>query len=162
MTHATTAQAVSVYDTNAPLLIALGLCPLPIEPGTKRPALFTGAGYAPMVNWTTREPITTPQPGAGIGIRLGDPLVALDIDTDEAAIGCALIDAVLPSPGLRTITKSGKRGQTLFFRVSERLPSKRFKVNEVIVAELLSLGKQTVLPPTVHPTHTGRTCGATA
>jgi hypothetical protein len=151
MTHATTAQAVSVYDTNAPLLIALGLCPLPIEPGTKRPALFTGAGYAPMVNWTTREPITTPQPGAGIGIRLGDPLVALDIDTDEAAIGCALIDAVLPSPGLRTITKSGKRGQTLFFRVSERLPSKRFKVNEVIVAELLSLGKQTVLPPTVHP-----------
>jgi hypothetical protein len=153
MTAMNDAQAMSVYDAHAPLLIALGLCPLPIEPGTKRPALYAGGGFAPMVNWTTRPPITAPQPGAGIGVRLGDVLVALDIDTDDAAIGCALIDGVLPSPGLRTVTKAGKRGQTLFFRVSEgqRMPSKRFKVNGVIVAELLSLGKQTVLPPTVHP-----------
>src|SRR5262249_58792212 len=58
-----------------------------------------------------------------------------------------------PSPELRTVIKDGKRGQTFVFRVSEgqRVPSKRFKVNGVIVAELLSLGKQTVLPPTVHP-----------
>jgi AAA domain/Bifunctional DNA primase/polymerase, N-terminal len=153
MTVTNDARAMSVYEAHAPLLVALGLCPLPIEPGTKRPALYTGGGYAPMVNWTTRPPITAPQPGAGIGVRLGDVLVALDIDTDDAAIGCALIDEVLPSPELRTVTKAGKRGQTLFFRVSEgeRIPSKRFKVNGVIVAELLSSGKQTVLPPTVHP-----------
>ena len=39
------------------------------------------------MGWSKRaEPIMTPQPGAGLGVRCGSGLVALDYDDDEAAL----------------------------------------------------------------------------
>jgi hypothetical protein len=54
----------SVYDSHAPRLLKMGAHPLVIMPGTKRPA------YA---GWTDpgKGAVATPQPDAGVGIRLG-------------------------------------------------------------------------------------------
>src|SRR5260370_2908373 len=141
------------YDQFAPLLIANGLCPLPIEPGTKAPGKHVGGGrYVRLTGWTTATPILEPQPGAGVGVRTGDGLVAIDIDTDHIDIGCARLDA-LGLNGLETITKRGKRGETLFLRIANGwlVPSRRYAIGDRIVVEVLAKGKQTVIPPTTHP-----------
>ena len=78
-------------------LLAAGCSPIPILPGTKRPAL---SGWqrlcdAPLtlqeIERYARSPIAY-----GIGVALGfNGLVAIDIDTDDAEI-VAAIRAVLP------------------------------------------------------------------
>jgi hypothetical protein len=144
---------MSVYDQCAPLLIAMGQYPLPIEPGTKKPAIFINGAYEGFTAWTTATaPITMPQPEAGIGLRMGNALVAVDIDTNDEAMMCAIIDALMPA-GTKTITKIGQRGETLFFRLSpgQQMDSKKFLIDGATVAELLASGRQTVLPPTIHP-----------
>ena len=83
-------------ETALPLLAA-GYSPIPIVPGTKRPAL---AGWqrlcdAPLspdeIERFARSPIAY-----GVGVALGfNGLIAIDIDTDDAEI-VAAIRQVLP------------------------------------------------------------------
>ena len=78
-------------ETALPLLAA-GYSPIPIMPGTKRPAL---AGWqrlcdAPLspdeIERFARSPIAY-----GVGVALGfNGLIAIDIDTDDAAIVAAI------------------------------------------------------------------------
>jgi RecA-family ATPase len=144
---------LSIYDTHAPQLIALGLSPVPIAPKTKTPGIHIGGGqYQAMEGWTTLPPVTSPQPGAGIGLRMGESLAAIDIDTDDEEIGCAVLDALFPNDA-NTITKIGQRGQTVFARLlpGQEVKSRKFLINGATAVELLATGKQTVLPPTIHP-----------
>jgi hypothetical protein len=85
----------STYDIHAPQLLARGFFPLSIGPGTKKPQHFVPSlnQYRDTTGWThpARPPETSPQPGAGIGVRLGEQadgtyVVALDWDDAEAAI----------------------------------------------------------------------------
>jgi hypothetical protein len=152
----------AVYDHHSRLLIERGLCPLPIVPNDlapsidperppyKAPAVHVGNGlYKLLVGWQTAAPITVPQPGAGIGVRTGDKVVGLDIDTDDPVIGAELVAAFPPSP----VSKWGARGQTILFRApaGPAVPSRKFTRNGQVVVEVLATGRQTVLPPTVHP-----------
>ena len=83
-------------ETALPLLAA-GYSPLPILPGTKRPAL---AGWQRLcdtllspdeIERFARSPFSY-----GVGVALGfNGLIAIDIDTDDAAI-VAAIREVLP------------------------------------------------------------------
>ena len=58
-------------------------------------------------NWSSiPTPIMSPQPGAGVGIRLGDGIVAFDYDDDDAAL--TISEAFDPSP----VCKVGQRGWT--------------------------------------------------
>ena len=141
----------SVYDTYAPELFVRGLHPLPIVPGTKKPGFHIGnREYALMANWTTRPVVTEPQPDAGIGLLCGGGIAAVDVDTENVAMQNAVLDAVRPEPRA-TACKIGKRGFTPFFRAQPDLPSKDFKIDGKTVVQLLSNGRQTVLPPTIHP-----------
>lgn len=78
-------------------LLAAGYSPIPIVPGTKRPAL---AGWqrlceAPLSPREIRRFAQSPI-AYGVGVALGfDGLVAIDIDTDDAEI-MAAIREVLP------------------------------------------------------------------
>src|SRR5262249_59649609 len=66
-------------------------------------ALFTG--------WQKRTtPLATPQPGAGIGLRCGGGIVALDYDDEEAAL------RVSEAMGDSHVNKAGRTGGTAFFR----------------------------------------------
>jgi hypothetical protein len=148
----TAARAASVFDDYAHIYRAAGYRVVPIAPGTKYPGTHQGFGsYMPLVGWPTSN-ITEPQPGAGIGLICGDPLVAADIDTDDEGLGVELIDAVTDGGGA-TITKTGKRGQTLLLRPPPdlKVKSRKFLIGGVTVFEMLAEGRQTVLPPTVHP-----------
>src|SRR5262249_9938667 len=104
-----------------------------------------GAGYKPMQHWTTRSPVTAPQPGAGIGIVCGETFSAIDIDCDDEMR--TAIEKVIPES---LIGKRGRRGATWFYRGGNRR-SRKFLVNGRTVCEVLGVGKQTVLPPSIHP-----------
>ena len=85
-----------------------------------------------------------------------------DIDDPVAAAGeesvlCSgversIIDALTDGCGT-TITKAGKRGQTLLLRPPPdvKVRSRKFLINGATAFEMLAEGRQTVLPPTVHP-----------
>ncbi len=78
-----------IYDGHAPLLKERGYFPLPIGPGTKAPHRYVPREkkYQGFSGWQERpEPLTTPQPGAGIGVRLGAGIIGLDYDNEDAAL----------------------------------------------------------------------------
>jgi AAA domain-containing protein/bifunctional DNA primase/polymerase-like protein len=144
--------AGSIFDDHAPLYRAAGYRVVPIAPGTKYPGAHQGFGsYIALVGWPTSH-VTDPQPGAGVGLICGDPLIAADIDSDDEALGVELIDALTDSNGI-VITKAGKRGQTLLLRppADGTVRSRKFLINGATVFEMLAEGRQTVLPPTIHP-----------
>jgi AAA domain/Bifunctional DNA primase/polymerase, N-terminal len=143
----------SVYDIHAPKLIELGYMPLPIGPGTKEPQSYVPSEkeYVGIINWPHPRfrPLTTPQPGAGIGVRLGKQadgtyVIGLDWDIEDAAL--AAMD-VMPA----TVAKEGQRGYTAFYRSSKPILSRNFTINGATAMQVLSDGRQTVVPPSVHP-----------
>jgi hypothetical protein len=143
----------SAYDQWAPLLRTLQLCPLPIVPGAKVPGEYIGCGrYRRLSDWTTRPPVTSKQPGAGVGLRLGEGFVAIDIDTDDEALKARLMSTFI-APNRQTISRIGARGELFFLRVhlGRKIQSKVFRINGTTTVELLAVGKQCVLPPTMHP-----------
>lgn len=74
---------------------------------------------------------------ANIGLCLGpiSKIVAIDIDIDD------IPNFIPQSP----IVKKGKKGETRFFKYNGETPFKKHPI------ELLSIGNQTVLPPSIHP-----------
>ena len=144
----------SAYDTYRPGLIELGYSyPRPVIPGTKLPGYSypNSNKYLNMTDWTNpNRPIETLlQPGAGICVLLGKQacgnyLIAIDWDLDEAAL-------VAMERFPYTVTKEGAKGFTAFFRASIPIPSQDFKIGGRAAVQVLSDGRQTVLPPTIHP-----------
>src|SRR6516225_8980160 len=99
----------SIFDAQAPIYRAAGYRVVPIGPGTKYPAIHQGFGsYIPLVGWPTSN-VTDPQPGAGVGLICGDPLIAGDIDSDDEAMGVELIDALADGTGMQEAVRSRRR-----------------------------------------------------
>ena len=95
-------------------------------------------------------------PDAGVGVCLGPSscLVALDFDTRPDL--WPLVEAIIePSP----VVKRGEKGFTAFYRFNGEI-TKTWKnpSGDGNIIELLSTGRQTVLPPSIHPV-TRRTAG---
>ena len=137
------------YNAFAPLLIERGYFPLPIAPGSKAPHRYVPnlGKYVLFTTWNERpEPIITPQPGAGIGVRMGAGIVALDYDNEEAALRVSEVMGDTP------VNKAGVTAWTAFYRARGPVPSEDF-VNEdgELMLQVLSDGKQTVIPPSIHP-----------
>jgi hypothetical protein len=142
---------MSAYDDCQPKLSANGYFALSIGPGTKAPQVIVNGKFENMVDWTApgRRMAPLPQPGAGVGVRLGKQrggayLVALDWDNEALAIA-----AMYEFPS--AVCKEGRRGFTAFFVAHRGIPSKDFRVDGACVVQVLSTGRQTVLPPSIHP-----------
>ena len=58
-------------------------------------------------------------------------------------------------PDISFVQKAGRKGRTLFYRAGPVVVSTAFSINGDRVLDLLCKGKQTVVPPTIHP-DTGR------
>jgi hypothetical protein len=110
---------MNVYDDNAPKLVAQERFPIPIAPANatyvakKSPVAFNAYQnrYFNLTDWSTMTaPITAPQPGANIGVRLGGGLVGADCDSEEAAQKFS--QAFPNSP----VVKKGQKGFTAFYR----------------------------------------------
>ena len=81
-----------------------------------------------------------------IGIALGfNDIVAVDIDTNDKAIIAALRGCLPYTPAI----KRGAKGETLFFR--GKAAPRSYNIGGRRVCDLLGYGRQSVLPPSVHP-----------
>jgi len=140
-----------------------GISVLPIMPGAKAPGTITGGTWRLEHGWSRfcdRLPTKFEMgawvkwPDAGVGVALGTAsgrdgqiLVCLDFDTDDARlIGC-IHEIVDPSP----VRKKGRKGWGGFYRANPAVENRSYNINGERVLDLLAHGRQTVLPPTIHP-----------
>jgi hypothetical protein len=146
-----------MYNDNAQKLIDNGYHPIPIAPPNADPEVLPKkcpvrfvpelGKHVKFKDWSNRsEPIMTPQADAGIGVRCGDNgLVAFDYDAEDAAL---VISEAFACP----VNKAGERGWTAFFRADFAVSSEDFHDKDGLLAlQVLSSGKQTVIPPSIHP-----------
>lgn len=116
---------------------------IPIESGSKAPMINDWQKYcrefAPPSLLDAWERLFANK-AVGLGLCLGPAsgIIAVDIDVDSKEI----MDLIPPSP----VRKRGKKGETRFFRYRDGIESRSFPG-----LDLLSTGRQTVLPPTIHP-----------
>ena len=149
----------SVFAAHAWRYLERDIPAIPIAPGTKRPGAYdANEGWRGMSDWTRfsgRMPTEleldfwNTWPEAGIGITLGklSRVVALDRDYDLPGGGNDALDAVIPwSP----VAKKGAKGWTRFYLYSGE-ESRSFNAGGARVLDMLSDGRQTVMPPTIHP-----------
>ncbi len=139
-------------------LLERGISVVPIAPGTKRPGEWSKEhGWRGMRNWTEyakRFPTSEEMriwetwPDAGLGVITGklSNLTGIDKDYDIEGHDDALL-ALLP---YTSVKKRGEKGFTALYQYNgERSCS--FDVNGQRVLDILSDGRQTVVPPSPHP-----------
>ena len=133
---------------------ARGFSPLSILADTKRPGAaghdlrhwaqycVDAADKAQLAAWASDK-------AAGLAVCTGfNGLIAIDVDDIRAN---AAVRAVLG--GLGAPVKIGRRGCTAFFRdTSGKIVSRDWRASpKETLLQVLATGRQTVLPPTVHP-----------
>jgi len=140
-------------------LVDMGYSAIPVLPGTKRPGSMAQGRWHGDMDWQRfcdRLPtdiesgIWSRWDNAGVCVALGKAsgnLIAMDVDTDNQSIQRAIESVLPPSP----VQKAGRKGYTSFYRASAGLVSRAYNVNGERVLDLLAHGKQTLLPPTLHP-----------
>lgn len=141
-----------------------GLAIMPCGPGTKFPGRHSPDGWHVAFDWQKycdRLPtsfeldIWERWPDAGVCLALGRSsapagfqLIAVDIDTEEPE-QVAAIRAVLPGSPVR---KRGAKGETEFYLAPVGVPNRPYNdAAKRRMLDLLGHGRQTVLPPSVHP-----------
>lgn len=148
------------YANTGPRLVDMGYSAIPSRPGEKVPGLYTFGEWQHKRAWSRycdRLPthyetsIWSRWPEAGVCVVCDHALKVVDVDTDEPEIRAA-IEAVLPDSPVK---KRGKKGYSAFYRGSADITATSFNITNGRVVDLLAYGKQTVIPPTLHP-ETGR------
>lgn len=143
---------LGAFAAFAEALLDAGYSPLPIIPGRKKPALRAWSNFcaAPMPRARVQS-YGARWPRASLGLALGYAgVIALDVDTEDAAQLAAIKKAAPASP----VAKTGAKGFTVFYRAAPGavIPSRHFAASRKQgICDLLSTGTQTVLPPSPHP-----------
>lgn len=149
---------MSAFSAIGPKLVERGYSAVPIMPGSKRPG-FGRTGLDDWQRFALRLPTEIEldhwsEQEAGVGVVAGGEhhIVAIDVDVDDAAI-MAAIHSTLPST---PVVKAGQKGETLFFR-GPGVISRSFNqysasgVRGRRLVDIIAAGRQTVLPPSIHP-----------
>jgi hypothetical protein len=152
----------SPYAQVAQRLVDMGYSAIPVLPGSKRPGQYVSKVWYGENDWqrfgdrlpTKYEvPIWAKWPDSGVCIVLDDTIKVVDIDSDDQA----LIDAVMAALPASSVRKRGAKGFSVFYRGSPDIVSRPFNIKPsshakaVRAVDLLAKGRQTVLPPTIHP-----------
>lgn len=162
-------MTVSPYAAAGERLVDAGYPAIPVRPGEKLPGSMSFGQWYGEMNWQRfcsrlPTPIETgiwiEWPDAGVCVPLGfDGLIAIDIDTEDADVTAAIMSCLPPSP----VGKKGNKGKTLFYRgnvlktdpqtgeITGAIPSRGFNVGNERAMDLLAFGKQTIVPPSIHP-----------
>lgn len=91
-------------------------------------------------------------PDCGIGLALGQAsgLIAIDFDNDVDGLHAKIMELLPDTPA----SKKGAKGHTRLYRMRDE-KSQQWKADiagkKETVVELLAQGRQTVLPPSIHP-----------
>lgn len=157
-----------MFQTLALELLALGLCPVLLKPGLKEPVFHSfnrwqigqlspndlqlSEDKRPLYyNPKVIESWAREYPTANIGI-LTREAPTVDIDNPAA---WEVVQHILPAT---PYIKAGARGWSMIYRPSVSDPisrTRRFANGDLVHIEVLADGRQTVLPPSIHP-DTGR------
>jgi len=145
-------KTIGPYATIGAKLVERGYAAIPIKPGEKRPEPSLGDWTRYADRLPTEQEVDRWSNGAGYGVgvvcgKASGGLVAVDIDTTDKAIQDA-IKALLPATQM---VKIGSKGECRFYRSSNPPASRSWNIDKTRVLDLLSDGRQTVLPPSVHP-----------
>jgi Bifunctional DNA primase/polymerase, N-terminal/Protein of unknown function (DUF3987) len=138
-------------------LIEYGYGAVPIMPGTKRPGFLFAGQWIGLANWQRRFNGGVPSAtelarweagDTGLGVVGGyNGLVAIDVDSDDDTYWDALLPILPPSP----VHKIGAKGETFFYYGPDIKQSQSWDIGKKRVVDLIGPGRQTVLPPTIHP-----------
>jgi bifunctional DNA primase/polymerase-like protein/uncharacterized protein DUF3987 len=148
------------YEQCAESLAERGYAPIPIMVGSKAPGFCCAGLWVPLAGWQKRY-LHGRQPNymdhnlwsngdSGIGVvggKASHGLVAVDIDTDDTAIKTAIVKVLPATP----VKKVGAKGETGFYYGPDIAASRSWNINGKRVCDLIADGRQTVLPPTIHP-----------
>lgn len=142
---------MGLFDDNAPKYFERKpqLNVVPIKPGTQAPKDNGWQRYSTeAVTESTQEMWLNSRSDWGIGLPLGpfNDLIALDVDTTNEDAIAVVKSMIPPSP----LIKFGSKGFTAFYRYNGETNRSLSVLGNQTVLELLSTGKQTVLPPTIH------------
>lgn len=149
--------SASPFAARSAFYVDNGLVIIPIAPGTKKPGAYSGGRWHNMKDWSKFFMVAPSAwqidawdkwPDAGIGLLCGklSGIVAIDVDTDDLEL-IARINALMPPSPVR---KRGKKGFTAFYRHNGEVP-RSWDVNKQRIVDLLSDGRQTLMPGTQHP-----------
>lgn len=151
----TAALAPSPYALAGAALVANGYSAIPISPADKMPGNFVRGEWWPMKDWSRycgtlptafQVKLWSGWEETNVGVALGRGVLAFDIDREDLV---APIKAVLPPC---VVAKRGRKGETLFYRGDTKaIRSRGFKIDKGGALDLISDGKQTVVPPSIHP-----------
>lgn len=139
----------NIYEENATSFISKGYSVIPDKFKSKMPAIKLWSDYCyrlptieEVANWSTSFTSTN------ISLALGEAsgVIAVDVDTEDSELLELIREHLYPSP----YEKVGGKGFTRFYRFSNET-TQVFKHNKGVLFELLSGGKKTTLPPSVHP-----------
>lgn len=143
-------MAANIFATHAPLYWAAGLPAIPLVYENKRPAIQRWQMYSDAFpTEDERKNWLSAYASGNIGLPMGPAagLVAIDIDTEDAA-ALAVLDRVLPpSPWHRV----GKKGRVQIYRWTNERTARIKDEDGNMICEILSKGTQFVLPPSIHP-----------
>lgn len=138
-----------------------GYSPIPVLPRDKAPGERSNGRWRMLTAWPQfRERAPTvfeltawkSWPSANIGIVLGTAigqwrLIAVDIDSLDPDEVESIRSAIPASPMIKT----GAKGLTAFYRAPADIVPKGYNIKGKRVVDLLASGRQTVMPPSVHP-----------
>lgn len=141
---------------NSPLTLAaveayrLGHTPLALTPGTKRPAV---SGWQGLTYRDEREVVyefCSMLDGAGLGVRLGEGLADVDLDSAAARRAAPLL---LPPTPMRSGRASAPASHYWYWLVDAAEPYVKHTGPDgsAVVEVRATTGHQTAIPPTVHP-----------
>lgn len=143
-----------IYETWAEKYYEVGLVCVPITRGFKAPQ-YKG--------WTKAFSYRVPSPeemeswvsrcgGDGIGLACGKSSGVIAVDFDfEGDFSERLEAMVIASLPVSPVVKKGRKGWTRFYKWTEAIENTQIDRGSVRFIDILSTGKQTVLPPTIHP-----------
>lgn len=151
----------SPYSQTGERLIDMGYSAIPIMPGSKRPGNMSDRKWYGDMDWNRfcdRLPthyetgVWNKWPDAGVCVVLDHNIKVIDVDTDDPEIRAAVME-VIPPP---TVIKRGQKGFSAFYRGSPAIVNRPINLRlpggfESRIVDLLAYGRQTVLPPTIHP-----------
>jgi hypothetical protein len=135
------------WDAYALKYLAAGYSVIPLMPKQKGPKLGGWSNYCEaLMDPNTAREFCGKNNNIGLCLGPASDLCAVDIDTDDPEL-IRKIERLLPQSPLR---KKGAKGYTVFFKYNG-MASKSVKDDKGNGLDFLSNGRQTVLPPSIHP-----------
>jgi len=142
-------------------LCALGYHPIPCLPRDKAPGERSNGRWRALTAWpqfrdraptvfelTAWKSWAEANVGVVVGTAIGaHRLLVIDIDSHDPDEVAEIRSAIPASPMIKT----GAKGLSAFFRAPPTLTSKGYNIKGKRVVDLLAAGRQTVMPPSVHP-----------